>query len=261
MRDGRSRAASAVGAVAFLVAGIAVFVPGVFAHGEREQGRVRSISVSGTGVVSAPPDVAVVRLGVQTRDADVGRALSAASTNMRAVTSALRRNGVAEGDITTVDYRVGFVRSPRLSDRGGSLPPASGSSAGTPSPGSPTGYYLVTDVAAVTIRSLSRLPKILDDALSAGADEVQGIGFEISNPASLERAARAKAYAEAHERALQIAKLSGVTLGELMSVSTGGGPVPTSGTVFRAEALAAPAVNPGSLEISVTLHVVYRIKD
>ena len=56
----------------------------------------------------------------------------------------------------------------------------------------------------------------VDDALAAGADQVQGINFEISNPAPLEQKARAKAYRQAHDRAEQLATLAGVALGNVL---------------------------------------------
>ncbi len=216
-----------------------------FAEGAGEKGSQRTITVSGTGVASGPPDTAVVRLGVETRDPEVERALTEASARIAALTAALEGAGVASADIRTVDYSIGFVPQAR---------------SGAPqSEVGPAGYYRVSDAAAVTVRDLSELDTILADALRDGANQVQGVSFQIADPSPLEKRARAQAYAQAHARALQIASLSGVDLGRVLRVSAGGAPGPAPQAGFRAAAINAPGVSPGTLEVSVTLQVVYEI--
>lgn len=223
-----------------------------FAGGIGEGAVQRTITVSGTGTVSAAPDIAVVRLGVETRNSDVKQALAEASTRMSALVSSLQGNGVVASDIQTVDYNVSFVASPREGAASAGRPTS-------PRPSAPPGYFRVADVASVTVRDLSRLGTILDDALSAGANEIQGISFQLADPAPLEKRARAAAYTTAHEHALQLAALSYSELGKVLRITSSGSPVAMAGSGLRAAAL-APAVSPGQLEISVTLQVVYAIK-
>lgn len=243
---GRASAA-AVAAIA-LACFLTVATP-ARAEGSGEHPGAGTITVSGTGSVTASPDMAVVRLGVETRGGNVARALDDAAARTAAIAKALAGDGVAARDITTVDYNLGFVPPPP--SRSGAAP---GGTAGGKS-----GYYRVSDVAAVTVRKLSTLGRILDDALSAGANEIQGVRFRIADPSPLEHQAREMAFRDARAKAEQIASLAGEKLGPVVRVSEGSSPLPESGGVFRAAAMASPAVSPGTLEVRISLHVVYRI--
>src|SRR5437868_2204038 len=61
------------------------------------------ITVTGTGSVKAVPDQAEFTLGVQTNGSTAREALAANSERMRRVLAAIRRAGVAEGDVKTQD--------------------------------------------------------------------------------------------------------------------------------------------------------------
>ena len=228
----------------FLVLGLTVLGQTAFASGSAESHtNMRTISVSASGVASGPPDIAVVRLGVETRNDNVKRAINEAADRTQAIVASLESNGVAATDIQTVNYNLGFVQNQRPSNN----------TAGTAS-----GYYRVSDVAKVTVRALDRLGTILDGALGAGANSVQGISFELSDSTSLEQKARAAAFDAARAKAEQLAKLAGVTLGPVLTVSAAGGS-PVHAEAFRMQTAAAPAVNPGNLQVSTTLQVVYQI--
>jgi hypothetical protein len=227
------------------IASLAALTGGsAFAAGNAE---TRTITVTGTGSASGAPDIAVVRLGVESRDADVKMALATAAERTRAILSAVEGQGVAAKDIATVDYNVGFVST------------AQGRSSTGATSAPPEGYYRVSDVAAVTVRDLPKLGAILDAALSAGVNEVQGISFQLADSSGLAKEARQAAYADAHAKALQLAQLAGVQLGRVMTVSAGGEGRPAPVATFRAASLAAPAVSPGTFEVNVSLNVVYSI--
>ena len=61
-------------------------------------------------------------------------------------------------------------------------------------------------------------------ATQAGANNVWGISFELEDPKALLAQARIKAVEHAKQNAEALAKLSGVALGPIVSVSEGGGP-------------------------------------
>ncbi|WP_455382262.1 SIMPL domain-containing protein [Salinispira pacifica] len=219
----------------------------VTAQGNSEQSRPRTIEVSGYGAAHGSPDVAVVRLGVESRSPEVKRALSTVSAAMNAVLAAARTAGVADSDIATVAYDVSFVPD---NGRGGAA-----------AEGSPSGSYRVTDVAAITVRNLDSLAAVLDGTLAAGANEVQGISFQLSDPTALQREARTSAMADAHERAAQLAALASVRLGPVISVSeSGGGPPPGGAPLHAAAFAAAPPVSPGQLSVDVSVRVTYAIQ-
>ncbi len=74
-------------------------------------GTVQSIQqegiwVSGTGEVSAAPDVVHIRLGIEAQDETVARAQSDAAVAMDRVMTALESGGVAEEDIQTQSFSI-----------------------------------------------------------------------------------------------------------------------------------------------------------
>ncbi|HUX51091.1 MAG TPA: SIMPL domain-containing protein [Spirochaetia bacterium] len=228
------------------------FVVGAFlapislaAEGSAESTSARTISVSGTGTVLASPDIATVRIGVESRNADVKRALNATADRMKAVVAAVEAAGVAEKDISTVDYRVDFMQNDQQQS----------SATGR------TGTYIVTDVAEVTIHEIGRLGTVLDGALGAGANDLQGVTFALANPAPVEQQARAIAFRQAYDRADQLAKLSGSTIVRALKISEAGSGAGPSLPMLKAAVFAgSPPVNAGQLEVTVTVQATFQVK-
>src|SRR5438552_1678098 len=71
-----------------------------------------TIAVTGTGVVNARPDEAVIYLGVQTNASSANAALRLNASRMTAVLQALARIGVARRDVATTSVNL----SPNYSD-------------------------------------------------------------------------------------------------------------------------------------------------
>ena len=109
------------------------------------------------------------------------------------------------------------------------------------------------------MRDLSKLPDILDKVVTAGANNIFGVNFGISNPASLQDSARAAAVKDALAKAQALAKLEGVTLGDVISVSessSSGGPVPMA---YGLGGGGTP-IEPGAQDVTISLQVTYAIK-
>jgi uncharacterized protein YggE len=208
-------------------------------------GPTRSITVVGEGSVSAKPNIAHANIGVESTAPTVAEATSENNDKMTAVIAKLKDLGVAEKDIQTSNYSINPERS-----------------VGTSGPGQVTGYQ-VSNTVNVTIRDLSQVGPILDAVTQAGANTVYGVSFGFDNPAELQAEARAKAIADAQARADDLAKLSDIQRGEVLSISeiVGSNPVPL---MRAAEApLAAGGgtpIQPGELEVTVQIQVTYTIQ-
>jgi len=74
-----------------------------------EGGQQSGIWVSGEGEVTAVPDIATLRLGIEAQEATVDEAQARAAEAMDGVMSALKDNGVAEKDIQTQYFSVNKV--------------------------------------------------------------------------------------------------------------------------------------------------------
>jgi uncharacterized protein YggE len=231
-------------AAAFFAAGCEEGDTIVSSTGESSQG----ISVTGTGTAFGAPDVATLTLGVQAEARTVAQARDDAARSLQGAIDSIKKNGVEDKDIHTVQFTV-----EPLYDTSGRVQTLRG--------------YRVTNVVSVRIKKVDNAGKIIDDAVAAGGNNivVRGISFSIEDPTQLEEAARADAVKEAKDRAEQLAKHSGVKLGRPLVISEGGGRVTPqffSGDSFAAARTEAPTpVQPGELQVQVTVSLLYKIED
>jgi uncharacterized protein len=236
-----------------LVAGVTVLVA-LIAFGGRFAGAqdpiqvqtgevVRTVSVHGEGEMSAAPDQATIQLGVRTQAETAGDALEENNQRMQALLNTLREAGVAAADMQTSDMSIWpqYRHSPN----------------GT---SSITGYE-VSNVVSVTIRNLENFGAILDAAVRAGGNQVNGISFGFSNPDELLDQAREAAMATAQAKAARLAELAGVRLGTVVTISETGA-VPPPIMVRAAEGMMADAAVPietGESAVTVTVQVTYEL--
>jgi uncharacterized protein YggE len=211
----------------------------------QKEATLRQITVIGEGTVSASPDIAWANLGVQVAAPTVTAATQQSNDTMNAVLAQLKAVGVAEKDIQTSDYSIYPQRN----------------NSGPNSANEITGYQ-VTNMVLVTIRDLSQVGPILDQAVQAGANNVSNVSFGFSDPTRLRLQALDRAIADAQSRADELAKSSGVQRGEVLSMSEviSSGPGPRAGSmVAQVESLAVP-IQPGSSEVQAQVQVVYAIQ-
>lgn len=202
-----------------------------------------SISVTGEATVSVPPDQAQIDGGV-TSDAKTAREASDANNAaMGKVLLALKGAGIDEKDYQTS----------RLSLQPQYAPNRSGPS--------PVTGYRASNRVTVKLRDVTKVAAIIDVLVGAGANELGGINFVVSQASKLLDDAREKAIADARRKAEIYAKAAGVTLGEPLGISEEGGAAP----VFRSKmvggmAASAAPVAQGEETLSVTVSVSWAIK-
>jgi hypothetical protein len=209
----------------------------------------RTILVVGEGTVSIQPDRAQAIVGVETTGDTVREATQESSAIMEALLIALREQGVAEKDIQTSGFSVWTERTGRMPELGMAT-------------GEETVIYRVMNTVRVNVNDLDKLSAILDAAIDAGANAIHGITFSISDPSSIETQARIKAIADAKAKAQELADLTGVRVGGVVSVSE----VVGMGTyaVLREAAVGmgggAGPISPGEMDYTVQIQVVYSIR-
>ena len=135
---------------------------------EEEAMMQRTISVSGTGSASTQPDMAVVTVGVTSEATEASDALTQNSTQMASVIDALKKGGVLAKDIRTQTIRL----SPRYEQ-----PPRT--AGGAQKPPELVGF-VANNVVEARVRELADLGDLLDAAVQAGGNQIQGIRFEIA---------------------------------------------------------------------------------
>ena len=216
----------------------------------------RGITVTGSGSVSVEPNLAIMNIGVEVLAKTVNEARSAAADAMDSVTDTLKKEGVGDTDVQTRRFNI----SPRYDYEEIIVD------------GRRTGKqiltgYVVNNSAIVKIRDLENVGQIVDKAADAGGDlvRIEGISFTVENDDLYLPKLRRQAVEDAFEKATQYASLTGVELGQILSLSEIGNPSIQSFAEmdYGMRAMAAPAASPisgGELEITLSVNVVFSIQ-
>ncbi|KUJ85762.1 hypothetical protein AVO45_01905 [Ruegeria marisrubri] len=206
----------------------------------------RHITVNGTGSVEAAPDMATLSLGVTTQADEAAAAMRANSQAVAAVLSQLDQKGIEPRDIQTRNLSVAPIWSGRPQKE---------------EERRITGF-VASNRVFVRVRDLDHLGEILDAVISKGANDLGGLSFALQEPEPLAAEARARAVADASEKARQLAEAAGVTLGRVISIDEHGGARPV---MRRAEMAMADAGNvpvaPGEISVEVSVSMVFEIAD
>src|SRR5882672_4484995 len=204
---------------------------------------IAAISVTGEASVSVPPDLAQIDGGVTTEARTAREASEANNAAMGKVLLALKGAGIDEKDFQTS----------RLSLQPQYAPNRAG-------PNAIVGYRASNHVT-IRLRDVTKVAGIIDTLVAAGANELGGINFMVSQASKLLDDAREQAVADARRKAEIYAKAAGVTLGAPLSISEqGGGPSPIP---FRKMAVGMAASTPvaqGEETLAVTVSVSWAIK-
>ncbi|MES1201424.1 MAG: SIMPL domain-containing protein [Pseudomonadota bacterium] len=205
------------------------------------------LSVNAEGKVTAAPDMGVISLGVVTDGDTAAAAMAANSQRMNALMAALRRAGIAERDVQTSNLSV----NPQYQYVENQPPHLTG--------------YQANNQVTVKVRNLARMGNVVDAAVAAGGNTVNGISFTFQDvDAQIDRA-RTDAITEARHRADLYAHALGMQVARVISVSEGGGysppmPMPVM-MMARAEAAPAPPpVAPGEVDTTASVSVVFELR-
>jgi len=201
------------------------------------------ISVTGEATVSVPPDQAQIDAGVATEAKTAREASDANNAAMGKVLLALKGAGIDEKDYQTS----------RLSLQPESAPNR------TAGPATIVGYRASNRVT-IRLRDVSKVASVIDTLVGAGANDIGGINFTVSQASKLLDDAREQAIADARRKAEIYAKAAGVTLGAPLSISEGSTPVPILYRRMAAGMAAATPVAQGEETLQVTVAVSWAIK-
>jgi uncharacterized protein YggE len=210
--------------------------------------RERAITVVGVGRVSLVPNIARISVGAEARADTVSEAKGKVDRQMEAIAAALKELGVAEKDIQSAHYSIYYEQEPYQP-----FPREEGPAA------EPKGAYRVSNMLEVTVRDVEKAGQVLDGVVSAGANQVYGVSFTVSDDQKWQSQARETAMADARARALEFATLGGVQLGEVLSISEViGGNVVLS---YAERGMGGGGgIAPGELEMSTQVQVSFALQ-
>ena len=203
-----------------------------------------AISVTGEANISVAPDQARIDGGVTTEAKTAREASDANNAAMGKVLLALKGAGIEEADYQTS----------RLS-----LQPQYPPNPNRTGPAVISGYRASNRVT-IKLRDVTKVASIIDVLVSAGANEIGGINFVVTQPSKHLDEAREKAIADARRKADIYAKAAGVTLGEPISISEEGSGTPMFRSKVASGMAASAPVAQGEETLSVTVSVSWAIK-
>jgi uncharacterized protein len=199
----------------------------------------RLVTVTGEATVAAAPDTAMIRVGVSSQGKTARAASDANAREMNAVLAAIKDSGIAERDIQTSSLSLQPQYDP---NKGGARLIG----------------FQANNKVTVKIRDIGKLPAVLDRAIAAGANEMSGIEFVVSELSKLLDKARAEAIADAHRKAELYANSAGMKVGRVVAISEeGSAPLPRPYQAMRAGA--AVPIAPGEQTLRAIVTVSYEL--
>jgi len=166
-----------------------------------------AVTVRGSGIVSAVPDLVRASVTVTATRPAVADAFEAVARSTTAVTDTLRGYGVSGPDLATTGLSV-HSETTWAEGRGNEV----------------TGYTAATTLQITDRAAGASAPspaQVVAACVGAGGDDIRlgGLEFDFSDPAALTATARERAWADALGKAEQYASLSGSALGEVLDIA------------------------------------------
>ena len=203
----------------------------------------QGITAGGHGEVKVKPDIALITIVVTTQSKDQAEAVSQNAARTTTTLAALRAARVADKDIQTQSYTV----QPQY-DYGNNN---GGFGGGSPKPPTLVGYQVTNSVQA-TVRDLTKVGLVIDKTTSAGASQISGVSFDLSDRSLAESQALALAVSSARRKASIMASAAGVDIGRLLTL-TEGASAPSAQPVFAMRAMAKGATETPIADQQITV--------
>ena len=197
----------------------------------------RLVTTTGHGVVTAVPDDVTVTAGVQTQAATAADTLAQNSAAMNKVVAALKQAG---GDKLQTEQ---VSLYPRTNDAGDVI-----------------GYAAQDSVSAHS--DVAGAGQLIDAAVGAGANTVDGPTLALSNQDALYRQALQKALEDARTKAQALGQAGSFSVGPVSSITEQSAESPP--IMFKAASTAAAAaptpIEPGTQDVTADVTVVFEIQ-
>lgn len=232
--------------VLILFLGIFVFPWKVIDWGSIRFASERMVTVTGSSEKQTKNQIARFTAGVTSVKDKKEDAVNEVNTKMDEIVKALKSFGIKTEDIQTQSASIYQMQETFYEDgRQKSRP----------------GQWSVNSNVEIILRDVDRAADLSDLLSKSGANNVYGPTFSIDTTDNFEEALVADAIADAKTKAEAMARASGASLGEVVSVvegASGGGVFPLMAR--EAGGGGGAVVEPGSSTISKTVTVTFRLK-
>ncbi|MBO2520585.1 MAG: hypothetical protein CW345_02090 [Firmicutes bacterium] len=210
-------------------------------------GEPGTLVVTGQAEVKAEPDMAVFRVGVDTRAETLEEARAANAAAMNRVQERLLASGAEPRDLRTEGFSVQPEWHYNEEDGTRTL----------------VGYR-VSHTLVVTVTRLDQLGALLDAAMEEGANRVSGPTFGVRDPEALELEALREAVRRAKRKAEALAEAAGTSLAGVAEIRESvvtpyAGGIRLATAAVDAAERAGTSIAPGEVTVSATVTIVYAI--
>jgi uncharacterized protein len=193
-----------------------------------------SITVAGNGSVNGVPTSASFSFGVDVRAASAKAAIAANAREMRQVIAAVKSAGGRDVGTQSVSLSQAFTNE-----------------------GEPSGFA-ASNVVIATI-DLANAGALIDAAVEAGANQVNGPTMSVADQGALYRQALKAAMADARLSAETLAAAAGRPLGKVTTVVENGGSAPQPMFAKAAAADSGTPVEAGTQETTASVSVTFAL--
>jgi len=206
------------------------------------------LTVTGFGEVRIAPDEATVRLGVTRQRETAQEAQEEVNQVAQEILSAVIQLGVRAEHIQTAELRLSPVYTTRR--------PGSSSEPRVVA-------YWASNMVSVRLENLALVGLVIDAAMKAGGNQLQGVHFALRNDLSAKEQALKEAVQAASQKAKAISEALDVKIIEVLEVNEGSvsirvPPQRIEALLARVDADATP-VSPGQLTVGASVTIRYRI--
>ena len=201
----------------------------------------RIINVSGTGIISAKPDMGRVNLGIVIEGASANESQSKNNEISNKIIDSIKATGVNEEDIQTIEYSI----NPIYKYEEGKPPIITG--------------YQTVHMLNINVYDIEKIGAVIDAGTTAGANRVGGISFDIKDKKSLEMKALEEAVKDARKKADTALAAESEKVIKLISMNVGNESLPIMPPRSKSDLTGSSSTQlmPGQLEIVVTVSATF----
>ena len=214
------------------------------------------IIVTGSSSIELKPDMATISLGVESYATTVSVARDNASISINEMLDVMEKVGIDDEDIQTTAFNI-YPQYEYIEVREDGRVRGVQELVG----------FTVSNMLMVTVKNLDDIGEIIDKITDAGGNDVRfnSINFGIQDPVPYQSQLRKLAVEDGITKASQLAEYSGVKLGSITMINdySSQASVAQDQAVFAERAMAIPStsINPGSLNLSMQVDMIFEIEN
>lgn len=207
-----------------------------------------SISVNGDGQVFAKPDTFILQVAAEEKTKTTEEGFAAVAKKIGAIQNLMKTNGIAEKDIQSINIAI----NPNYTYDNGRQN---------------MDGFTATHGLRIKIRKLDSIDTILAGISTIAWVQIQNTSYDIDDKTEFYREARNLAIVKAHQKAEDMAKATGISIGKVTSISESQNynPPVYANQMMKANMAADSANSGGSvalgqMEITTNVSINYEIR-